>query len=248
MAKHVEEKPEGAPEWMVSFADMITIMMSFFVIMFALAAAKNEGHAEAVRQSIHDRFSPYWSPLGAVQRGLFTEGSPFRSRGTKGKTPESTPRAILYDDAAAGRMGGRANIPTLGFRAGLGGSVYFEEMSTELSANQRGNLKSIAERMVGKPQKIQIIGHASRRPLPADSPYHDQWDLAYARGRHVMDLLISMGIEADRIRLGSAGDTEPIRGLEPGLYARRASRVDLYLTDIFVTQFDPADEGGSELR
>ncbi|MCL4195115.1 MAG: hypothetical protein KJZ87_25480, partial [Thermoguttaceae bacterium] len=58
MAKRVEEKPEGAPEWMVSFADMITIMMSFFVIMFALAAAKNEGHAEAVRQSIHDRFSP----------------------------------------------------------------------------------------------------------------------------------------------------------------------------------------------
>ena len=54
----VEEKPDGAPEWMVSFADMITIMMSFFVIMFALATARNEGRKAAAMESIEYRFGP----------------------------------------------------------------------------------------------------------------------------------------------------------------------------------------------
>ncbi len=56
MASKPEEKPDGAPEWMVSFADMITIMMSFFVIMFALASgeaakAKQQQQASSRRPS-----------------------------------------------------------------------------------------------------------------------------------------------------------------------------------------------------
>ena len=42
-----EEKPDGALEWMVSYADMITIMMSFFVVMFALATKKDEKAQQA---------------------------------------------------------------------------------------------------------------------------------------------------------------------------------------------------------
>ncbi|MCL4212087.1 MAG: hypothetical protein KJZ68_15650, partial [Phycisphaerales bacterium] len=31
-----EEGHEGAPEWLISFADMVMLMMGFFVILFAL--------------------------------------------------------------------------------------------------------------------------------------------------------------------------------------------------------------------
>ena len=41
MIEAEEPHGEGAPEWMVSYADMITILMSFFVVMFSMAGTKN---------------------------------------------------------------------------------------------------------------------------------------------------------------------------------------------------------------
>lgn len=43
MAKQPETPSEGAPEWMVSYADMITIMMAFFVVMYASAGTATSG-------------------------------------------------------------------------------------------------------------------------------------------------------------------------------------------------------------
>ena len=80
MSVKPEEKPERRPEWMVSFADMITIMMSFFVIMFALAsnqAAKGKkasANQQAAMDSLNYRFGPSWKPFASW--GLMPGNSP----------------------------------------------------------------------------------------------------------------------------------------------------------------------------
>jgi flagellar motor protein MotB len=43
---------EGAPEWMVSYADMITIMMAFFVVMYAMAPKKDQEKKESPTQRL----------------------------------------------------------------------------------------------------------------------------------------------------------------------------------------------------
>ena len=70
MAAKPEEKPDGAPEWMVSFADMITIMMSFFVIMFAIASGEAAKGRQSRRQkvaieSLNNRFGPKFQPFAS---------------------------------------------------------------------------------------------------------------------------------------------------------------------------------------
>jgi chemotaxis protein MotB len=236
----VEEKPDGAPEWMVSFADMITIMMSFFVIMFALATARNEGKKAAAMESIEYRFGPKWRPFVNPGMGLYKDGQPRKGAGRNVRRLVLTPQA---DDDAGGRQFGRANIPAAGDLAGLGGSVYFDELAVDPGNAQKANLKRIADAAAGKPQKIEVLGHATRRPLPPDCPYRDPWDLAYARCRRVTELLAAMGIDPQRIRMGVAGATEPVPRQDPRAYARQNSRVDIYLLDILVTDFaHPGDE------
>jgi chemotaxis protein MotB len=233
-----EEKPAGAPEWMVSFADMITIMMSFFVIMFALATAKNEGKKAAAVESIEYRFGPRWRPFVNPGAAPCKDGQAHkRSRGA------TRPVLTAGAEDVLGKRFGRANIPAVGDLAGLGGSVYFDELAVDLTKAQKANLKRIAEAAAGKPQKIEILGHATRRPLPPDCPYRDAWDLAYARCRRVTDLLAGMGIDPQRVRMGVAGATEPVPRQDPRAYARQNSRVDVYLLDILVTDFaHPGDE------
>lgn len=226
-----EEKPEGAPEWMVSYADMITIMMSFFVVMFALATKKDEKAQQAAAASIEYRFSSAWRPFAhLLSRGAST--LPSGDRKGRGK---------LFGVPAAGDVNDvktteelkplRIRIPGRGDRLDVGGVIYFDQDSGQLGKQQTDRLRAIAEEVAGKPQKVEVLGHTSKLPLPADSPYKDHWDLAYAHCRAVMQQLVSMGIDPKRIRIGVAGSNEPTYlGDSPELVKKNA-RVDIYLID-----------------
>src|SRR5947207_7888466 len=66
MAAHVEQAAsEGAPEWMVSYADMITILMSFFVVMYSMAGTKDAAKQDPVMSSLRKQFGRFTgSPSG----------------------------------------------------------------------------------------------------------------------------------------------------------------------------------------
>ncbi|MEX2173868.1 MAG: OmpA family protein, partial [Pirellulaceae bacterium] len=87
--------------------------------------------------------------------------------------------------------------------------IYFAPHSIELDAQALARLDELLPSILGKPQKLEIRGHASRRPLPEGSPYKDAWQLSYARCLAAMTYLESHGIGAERMRLSQAGVYEP---------------------------------------
>ena len=105
------------------------------------------------------------------------------------------------------------------------------EPSATLSDEAKKRLRELVPLIAGKTLKIEVRGHASRRPLPADSPYHDAWQLSFARCEAVMKYLEEQGIPADRMRLSQAGGNEPFSNrLEPEFRARNP-RVEVFLTN-----------------
>ncbi|MHB1035753.1 MAG: OmpA/MotB family protein [Pirellulales bacterium] len=248
IAAEAEEKPEGAPEWMVSFADMITIMMSFFVIMFALASGKNEKKQEAVRQSIEQRFGPAWRPFANWGAGLLPRDTRFKIEpGPAEGKPATVPNEVAQSSTPNKDIS-RIRIPGRGDRVVLGGEVYFDETSAELTGAEKARLKAIVEDLAGKPQKIEVLGHASKRPLPPGSPYRDHWDLAYARCRRTVESLASLGIDSKRIRMGVAGSNELAHlGTDPVL-AKENSRVDIYLLDALADELEGTPEEKAKQR
>jgi chemotaxis protein MotB len=241
-----EEKPEGAPEWMVSYADMITIIMSFFVIMFAIAsgeAAKGKRNRSQQQQAAVDslayRFGPKWQPFASW--GLMAGTSPVKQGGSRLKVKaappdeeEGTVKALKHERA-------RIRIPGRGQHVVVGGMVSFDGASLELPEPQQARLKVIAEELAGKPQEIEVLGYGSPRPVPAGSAYHDRWDLAYARCRRVAQLLTGMNIAPDRLRMGVTQATDR-PGTENATSPPEETRVDIYLSD---TLPEKADGGGT---
>ncbi len=65
------ECEEGLPEWIMSYADMITILMAFFVVMYSMAGSPDKSKEEAIFKSLRDQFGaivPGWMSTG---RGTF---------------------------------------------------------------------------------------------------------------------------------------------------------------------------------
>ena len=234
MAKPPEAPPsEGAPEWMVSYADMITIMMAFFVVMYAMAPKKDKEDAQSNKQrlmdSIYERFGPEFEPFGS----LMQDHQPPRTKNTErgyGKLIGDPPQTDSPERQT--ERPARIRIPGSGQQTRVGGIILFEDGTTEMSLDELARLRAVAREFAGKPHKIEVIGHASRRPLPKGSHYKDHIDLGYARARRTMELLVEMGIERERMRITSAGSAEPLppeAGVDP-LFQN--SRVETYLMDL----------------
>lgn len=233
MKRPPEEKPDGAPEWMVSFADMITIMMSFFVIMFALASAdkgkRNEQRRDKVLESLEYRFGPKWKPFASWS--VNSGSSPMRdASGRISLRPGPSSPADADLPQIRNKQPARIMIPKLGEQLAIGGSVIFGDGVAELSDSGRAMLRAVAAEVAGKPQQIEVLGHASTRPL-SGSLYADRWELAFQRCRRVTDELESLGIDRARIRM-AVGRNAGLRTSSAGPSLEGAdSRIDIYLTD-----------------
>lgn len=205
LADH-EEKPEGAPEWMVSYADMITILMSFFVVMFSIASGdsnsgKRSKQQQVVIESLQYRFGPKWKPFMSWS---IMPGNSFLPGGGKGLGSKAPVPAV-------GDPGGtmlvkkkeraRIRVPGEGDTIAIGGLVRFQPGNATLAANQDDAIQRITGELRGKPQIVEIVATATRSPLPPGCSFRDRWEVGYARCRATAALLAAASIEPERFRL-----------------------------------------------
>jgi chemotaxis protein MotB len=234
---------KGGGAWKVAYADFVTAMMSFFLVMWILGQSKDV--REAVAQYFKDPFHPAWktggasSPLRTKWQGVAPPGKTPRGPRARGRAfAEPGPRASA-DEQASDLSGRNAQMFVLhdGDHSSVGTVVPFAEGSAELSDEGRRRLKRLAPMLVGKPNKIEIRGHSSRRPLPAGGPYQDAWQLCYARCQAVMKCLEQEGVKPSRMRLSQAGVYEPqTLRVGPGVQEQN-SRVEVFALDELAENF-----------
>ena len=227
-----EEKPEGAPVWMVSFADMITILLAFFVVMFSVASADpNTGQRtkqqEIAIESLQYRFGPKWKPYTDWSIMPGNSNFPGNGKGLGSKSPV----------AAVGDPGGtmivkkkeraRILVPGQGDTIAIGGLLTFAPATAMLTAGQEKTIGRITEELAGKRQIVEIVATASNRALPPGSPYRDRWELGYARCRTIANLLAAQKIEPWRFRLSVVPGNDADSGAERLAEADEAVRVNL---------------------
>lgn len=235
MSKCAECPEEGLPEWIMSYADMITILMAFFVVMYSMAGAKDTVKEEAVMKSLRNQFGPL--------AGLMSQLGTFSPQHSKVDALNSDARPT-HSDRDQDKRGQRrspsttSRIPAVmpGEVLAIGGVVQFEENQDQLTDENQEQLISVAQTLAGKPQRIEVRGHTSPRPLPPDSPYRDHWDLAYARSRNTMEFLVSQGVDPVRIRLGVAAQQMPApSGAVPS--GRPSTALDSRVEVIMLSEF-----------
>lgn len=229
----------GGGAWKVAYADFVTAMMAFFMVMWISAQSKQVKQAvahyfnEPTRSKKENVNLPAESGANGMDelqakesgflppgRELGMPGIRMPKEGGKGSGTRKPSLYVIHD----------------GDRRSLGSLVPFAEDSAELNEKAKQGLKEFLPVLVGKRNKIEIRGHATRRPLPPGSPYSDVWQLSYARCLAVKAYLEKEGIASDRVRLSQAGPFEPFSIRAEPEKQLQNSRVELYVLP------DTADE------
>jgi chemotaxis protein MotB len=237
----MDEEPQasgGVPEWVVTFGDMMSLLLTFFIMLVSLSEVKQDEKFQAMIESMRKRFGHDLSNASLVPGDLKPRNSSLDALSTMGRAQQlDTHRGGDKTEAPVGDHP-RVRIIRPGSRTTVGTVVYFREGEVALDEAQKAVLREQAPVLLGKPQKIEIRGHTSLRPAAPGEGYADNWDLGYQRCRSVRDFMVeALGIEPERLRLTTAGASEPVEiGADP-IKLQQNPRVELFLLDQTVEDF-----------
>jgi chemotaxis protein MotB len=221
----------GRPKWLVTYADMVTLLLCFFVLMLAFANTDAVKFKE-VLGSVKDAFG--------VQRDVFELGKeggmelPITLESSPPKTEMQKQRLVNLLQTAVKEEGLEKNVLIALHRRGvkmeiteLAGSAMFEPGGTEILAESRRLLLKLIPIMHDTVYKITVEGHSDN--IPVKSPlYPSNWELSSARAGSVVRFLIQTG-NLDPRRFSAVGhaDTQPLRDNDTPENRARNRRVSI---------------------
>ena len=232
----------GVPEWVVTYGDMMSLLLTFFIMLVSLSEVVADNRYRAVVEAIQQYVGYNTAPLGPPGENFPVNSLVNRLQDKLGSfTDQDNGRGGIRTESVKGE-----DVHVFRTREGVeklvGRILPFEPGSAELTPEALKRLPEIVRQIAGKPNKIEIRAHAASKPLPKTCPFHNKLDLTYERARRVADYLVQHGIDRSRIRLTAAGDNEPLAdyGDRIDLYEDRA---EVYISDVFVSEYiGPRDQ------
>lgn len=215
---HGEHEESGAPEWLISFADNVMLIMAFFVIMLAMNMKKDttggiggEGKMGGPPTSdmldfVISMREGFNNPVD--MRGTNAGEAALRDR-IREKSRGSSDRSRQTEEPGKGKESAAIRETAL---STLGGTIRFDDDSTALSTQQKQAAERIARNLQGQRYIIEVRGHAS----PSETHRQPQrgFSLSHARAVAVAEVLVSSGLKWEQIRIVACGDNERKAGRE----------------------------------
>lgn len=240
MAKKKCNCPAGVPEWVVTYGDMMSLLLTFFILLAAFSELKQEREYQKVVTAVKEAFG-YTGGIGVLP----SKDPPLRSmiESLEQMARKQLNQTKISQSAEPGLQGQRVKVSRVqdGLMFTLGGSIGFEPESAALLPGARGPLLEVAKLVRGRNNKIEIRGHAATKALPAGSPFKDLWDLSYARAKAIKEFLVLEGGLREVVMVIEArADTEPV---VPRTYTAEAQaenrRVEIIMSEAMVDDLNP---------
>ena len=232
MAEIVEDEPPGVPEWVVTYGDMMSLLLTFFIMLVSMSEMKEEGAMRAMLDAIKQNFGNQPVSVSGVPGTSMQTNSFLGNMFSEGSRSESGVKKGSKD--SQGNLGKNSTVNRVnhGTVVTIGGPTMFGPFDAKLNDDIRMRLDILADIIKQRPNRICVRGHSSPEPLPADSPYRDQFELSFARARAVADYFITQKkIPQDRIIVEAAGDTEQRTMTRDRNKQSLNHRVDVFLID-----------------
>jgi chemotaxis protein MotB len=221
--------------WLISYADFMTLLFAFFVVMYAISSV-NENKYRVVSESIDAAMGKI--PLDAAQPATpAVHLSPSLQTLTQTKDIQrheqnqmSGVASNILDAMSPLMRDGKVRVTQnrRGITIEINANVLFHPGRANLETGSLKVLESVARVLINEPYNIEIAGHTDDVPI-SNSSFISNWELSAVRASSVVRLFADSGIQSTRLTAIGRADSQPV---EPNATAEgraRNRRVELMI-------------------
>jgi chemotaxis protein MotB len=245
MAKKKKKADAGGVggEWIVTYSDMVTLMLCFFVALF------NPDDVDPVQMMA------MISSLNNIGMGAQTGGNTLSSGKSAdlGNTVMSLPaldkgqslgtalkRAVSLFSTEVKSNKVKVTHDERGLVITLASDAFFRPASARINMEETrdillrlGNLLNSRDILddKGRLRKIRIEGHTDNEQVDPNGPWPSNWDLSAARSIEVLRCLTDFGVEENRFQVAGFADTAPLASNSTADGRAYNRRVDIIILD-----------------
>ena len=226
MNEFVEEEPPGAPEWIVTFSDMVSLLVTFFVLLLTFTSSSSKAVSDSSNNRPYGLFESTASSVAARRIELMTRDQTDYHGGSI--APHARPPEDLLQSVV--NMGRQAKSGELGFDVLAGSACWrlrFEDKAGFAAGTAEPNaalisaLHSMAEALVHYDVEVIVEGAADEGMTLDEAP-----PLALARAVAAAEVLARAGLKPERVTCSTHGLRRDANGsVERVLNSRLALRV-----------------------
>jgi chemotaxis protein MotB len=222
--------------WLISYADFITLLFAFFVVMYAVSAV-NENKFRVLAGSLGDAFGKTAASDAPVpQLTPATLPSDIRQRTLKQQQAIEEQAHMtevasnLLDVMAPLVKEGKVRVTQSrrGVSIEINANVLFEPGRAELQPQSLAVLRAVAARLRSEPFNLEITGHTDVVPI-SNSAFASNWELSAVRATSVVRLLADNGIGPERLLAIGREASKPIASNATAEGRARNRRVELMI-------------------
>jgi chemotaxis protein MotB len=233
--------------WLVSYADFITLLFAFFVVMFATSQT-DKGKAQQVSDSVKKALEgqKMSSILQAVLGGTVSDrgkgNAMMHGPGGAQKAPveekkeqklaELVPSLKvlseeLKKEIAAGRI--QISMQPRGLVVSFTQAALFPSGEDVVSQEAHEGLEKVAGAINKLPNPVRLEGHTDSVPIRTPR-FRSNWELSAARSIALLEMLsTNFGVSRDRLSIAGYADTAPIASNDDEAGRARNRRVDIVI-------------------
>lgn len=217
--------PPGAPAWLATFADLMSLLLTFFVLLLSFSTISEEKFSQAL-MSLEGGFRPFPKNSGFIA-----------------PVPRPPKHENEQSVQAARKLRRRLQVRGLerqvkiefdalgGLKINLPASLLFQAGEATLRPDALPIIQDIAAVLAELPECfIEVQGHTDSRPLANALRFRDNYDLSYERAHSVTEqMVVTGGLSVNQFEIQALGSGQPIatNETEEGRAANR--RVEIYV-------------------
>lgn len=208
--KH-EEEHENAERWLITYADLITLLLAFFILMYTMSKQDAQKYQEVAGQLK----AVFTGGIGVAGRGSVLGKTPteLSFKGGEGSGVRELERQIKgVDEESKGAMAGRIYVfaDDRGIIVRAMEKAFFDEGKAELSEQARKALDAIIPVIKSMDSHLRVEGHTDNVPIRT-SEFRSNWELSVMRATEVVRYLIERhDFPPDKISAAGYAEYRPI--------------------------------------
>jgi chemotaxis protein MotB len=205
-------KAENHERWLITYADLITLLLVFFIVLYA--GSQEDSHKFAIlAQGLRSAFNNPSNSGGGGQSAVFLgSGSTNQGGYSQQEIDFKAIQTMLQQITAQQGLNGAVHVQDAQneIDIDLTSDLLFPSGGADLRPEAKPALDAVAQSLQGKPNQIRIEGHTDNIPINTVQ-FNSNWELSAARATAVLRYLVEIdGLPSQQLYAAAYGDTHPV--------------------------------------